>query len=182
MRKSTLSPVVPDPRLLTRRRLLAAGAAVVAGALALTGCTSTAGPPVAGPTPGGPADPDAGLRTSVATAEAALAARYARARAAYPGLRRALAVGDRHASYVAAVLPAAPSASGSPAGPTLAATPPAASAAATLADLEAAERAAAKDRLAQCGRAGDDELARVLALVGAGCAAAAESLRQARRA
>jgi hypothetical protein len=43
-----------------------------------------------------------------------------------------------------------------------------------------AENTAARRRLAQCTGAADPELARVLALIGAGCAAAADLLEASR--
>ncbi len=173
-----MPPASPDPVRVPRRRVLAvAGLGALAGAVALAGCTGgDAGPGPTGSAPGGSpsgsADADVVLRATVAAQESQLAARYAAAVARYPELATTLAVGDRHVSYAAAVGDGSASAP-SPSAP---AVPPRA---AVVGRLRAAEAGAARERLAQCGRAGDPELARVLALIGAGCAAAAAELARA---
>lgn len=180
-----LRPSGSGPGPLGRRRVLLGLSALTLGVGVLPGCTSSPGP-TPPPSPGGPADPDAALRAEVAAAEEALSRKYTAAAAAQPSLTRALGVGARHASYAAAVLPAA---SQSPTGSTAPGTRPTTSptaapptgsggAAGVLTGLAGAERAAAKERIAQCVRASDPDLARVLALVGAGCAAAAQLLKE----
>lgn len=166
-----VSPLRRGP-LVSRRDVLAA---VVAGCgtVLLAGCTGTASSsstPRPGPT--GSADPDAALRTEVAGAEQALAARYAAAAVTNPTLVRVLAVGARHEAYAAAVEPA----TGSPTvtGPAPATSRPAKPVpdAQLLASLAAAERRAAAERVQQCAQAHDPQLVRVLALAGAGAAGA----------
>lgn len=175
-------PVSPQrrPARITRREVLSA---VVGGcgALLLAGCTgspsaSSTGP---GPVPSGSDDPDGPLRATVAAAERALAARYAAAVAARPTLATVLAVGARHDAYAAAVQAASPTPPGTT-GTAAARPPKSMSDEQLLASLAAAEREAAADRVTQCGRAGDAELARILALAGAGAAAARAVLDGAR--
>lgn len=172
---------------VTRRDVLRLSA-VVAGAAALSACTGGGGQPA--PTdPGGPEDPDRGLRAEIGRSEAALIALYA---AAVPRLDGALAakvatLGERHPAYRQAIDPdrladATPtpeqggSASPQPStpAPTLPASPEG-----VLTALREAETAAAEDRARQAVSATDGELARVIVLAGAGSAAAAQVLRRA---
>jgi hypothetical protein len=166
--------------------LLATGALALG---ALTGCTTSsqrgASDPSATP------DPDAQIRAAVAATQTALAARYRATVHAFPSQARALTVGDRHVSYAAAVTAtAAPSASALPTGAQTTLPVPAASvtippvpatAAAAVDALRAAERAAAGTSLEQCLVTVDPELTRIVALIGAGCAAAAAVLDGYRR-
>lgn len=163
---------------ITRRGLFAA--AVGAGAAVLAGCT---GAPSASSTGPGPlptaTDSDGPLRATVAAAELALAARYAAALVARPRLSAVLAVGARHDAYAAAVQPGSPSPS-TPAGADASRPPRSMTDDALLASLAETERETAAQRVRQCARAHDAELARVLALAGAGAAAAGAVLDRAR--
>lgn len=173
-----MPPPQPDAVRVPRRRVLAvAGLGALAGAFAIAGCTAGGdGAPqpsdsTDGGSPSGSADADRALREAAAAQESELAARYAAANARYPELATTLAVGDRHVSYAAAL------------GGDATTTPSGAASATAVPDrdavvrrLQSAEARAARERLAQCAQAGDPELARVLALIGAGCAAAAAEL------
>jgi hypothetical protein len=179
---------------VTRRDVLRLGAVVAgsaAGAALLSACTGGGGQP--SPTePGGPEDPDRGLRADIGRSESALIALYAAAAAALAGrpAERVAAIGERHPAYRQAIDPdrladatpaaeegstqtaSSPSPSSSPVLPTAPAD--------VLAVLVAAERAAAEERARQCVSAVDGELARVIVLAGAGSAAAAEALGRVR--
>ncbi len=176
-----MPPAPSDALRVPRRRVLvAAGLGALTGAAALVGCTSNGdGGPVpsdsgtSGSASGG-ASTDAALRETVAAQELALAARYSAALARYPDLGPTLAVGDRHLSYAAA-LGADPAVGPSP----TAVARPVPARSAVVRRLRSAETQAARGRIAQCGQATDPELARVLALIGAGCAAAAAELGRA---
>jgi hypothetical protein len=168
---------VPDLPLVSRRDMLRLGAVVAAGA-SLAACTTasnTGQKPGTStkPTPGSSEDPDAALRTEVAAAEATLSTLYAELAGSFPAKTAATvaALGTRHVAYRAAVAPAA--------GPLTkpSATARAADPATALGRLRAAEKAAADARAQQSVRAGDSDLARVIALAGAGAAGAAEVLR-----
>ena len=181
------------PNDLSRRDLLRLAAVVCAGA-GLAGCTtaSSSGTPTQ-TDPGGPEDPDRALRVEVAADEARLTALYAAAATVLTGTSatRTAALGERHASYRAAVDPAsvAPSAGGSStasstesesgsasASPTV----PAVTSGTALKVLVAAESAAATARATQSARAIDPELARVIVLAGTGAASASAALSAAR--
>ncbi len=159
------------PPVVTRRTVLVGlGVAALPGLAGLSGCSTPDGAaPGPTPDPSGTAAPDDVLRAEAYGQELALAERYTAARASYPKLREVLAVGDRHRLYAAALAgdaspTASPGATRAPAKRTV------------LAELGRAESEAAEQRLAQCRRAADPELARLLALIGAGCAAAAAQL------
>jgi hypothetical protein len=179
---------------VTRRDVLRLSA-VVAGAAAvasLTACTRDGGAPE--PTaPGGPEDPDRALRAAIGASESALIAMYAAAVPLLTGTQaqRVQRLGQRHAAYRQAIDPdglattsptSTPDPGASPtATPSPAVTPwpaPPASASAALSALREAERTSADGLQAQCVLAVDAELARVVALAGAGSAAAAAELRR----
>ena len=180
---------------LTRRDALrwsavTAGAALLAPALAA--CTSDPGQPA--PTdPGGPEDPDRALRAGIGRSESALVDLYAAAAAALgasDGAAVAL-IGERHKAYRQAIDPddlaslppsALATAEGSssvPPSPTVSpsrTTTLPSTTAGILATLLDAEQTAAASRATECVSAVDPELARVVALAGAGCAGAAAML------
>lgn len=168
----------------TRRRLLAASGTIALGTVALgslAGCTTSTS--TGRPAPSGSIDPDAAVRTAVAVAQTALAARFAATARAYPTLTATLAVGDRHVSYAAAVTATgSPSASALPSASQTALPVPGASpstpavpgtATQAVAALAQAEVAAAAQCLNQSLLTVDPELTRIVTLIGAGCAAAA---------
>ncbi len=181
---------MPNP---TRRDALrwsaaAAGAALLAPALAA--CTTDPGQPA--PTdPGGPEDPDRALRAEIGRSESGLVDLYTAAAAALgaSGGAAVALVGERHKAYRQAIDPddlaslppsalatAEGSASTSPtASPSSTPTLPSGKAG-IIATLLDAEQAAAASRATQCVTAVDPELARVVALAGAGCAGAAAML------
>jgi len=178
---------------LSRRDVLRLGLVVSAGA-GLAACTtaSSSGTPTQ-TDPGGPEDPDRALRAEVGADEARLTALYAAAETVLTGTSatRTASLGERHATYRAAVDPAsasaAPNGSGSPStsqvgsgSPSASATVPAVTAATALKVLVAAEASAATERATQSARATDPELARVIVLAGTGAAAAAAALSAAR--
>ena len=176
---------LPDvPTDLTRRDVLRLGL-VASAAAGLAACTtSPAGTPR--PTdPGGPEDPDRARRAEVGAAEARLSALYARASGLLQGAAstRITAIGTRHEAYRTAVDPAdlagATGASGAT-GPSATPTTTLPTALTAVSVLVAAETAAAAARARQAADAVDPELARILALVGAGEAAAATALATAR--
>jgi hypothetical protein len=189
-RDAATGPAEPRHRLpdvstdLTRRDLLRLGL-VVSAAAGLAACTtSPAGTPK--PTdPGGPEDPDRALRAEVGADEARLSALYARATGVLQGAAstRIAAIGARHEAYRTAVDPAglagATGASGAT-GPSASPTTTIPTTLTAVSVLVAAETAAAAERARQAAAAVDPELARVLALVGAGEAAAAAALASAR--
>jgi hypothetical protein len=180
---------VPPRTSLTRRDALRLGVLAAAGAT-LTACTTASndGSPTTA-SPGGPEDPDRGLRAELAASEQALSDLYAEVAPTLPVVlaTRITALGSRHDAYRAAVDPAgatAPAAGSSPGSITAAAS---ASPARTSGDvafalrrLRTAETAAAAARATQSARATDAELARVVVLTGAGAAGAAEVLRRVR--
>jgi hypothetical protein len=183
--------------LVSRRAVLRASAVGAAGLL-LAACTGGDGGPA--PTaPGGPEDPDRALRAEIGRSETELVELYAATAALVPPATSAAVreLGARHEAYRQAIDPdglatATPTASGTSASaasgtasPTsgagasplpLPTGPLTASAAAAL--LRSAELSAARARVPQSVRAVDEELARVIALAGAGSAAAAEQLRE----
>ena len=182
---------MPATPALTRRAVVRLGGATALGAV-LVACTrgSDLTP---GPTdPGGPLDPDRGLRAEIGAQEAALVRLYAAAVAALPGRQSSAAatIGARHDAYRQAIDPdgiATQSPSGS-ASPTGASSSPAAASpsptptlptapAAIAAVLRTAERGAATARLSQSLRAVDPELARIIVLAGAGAAGDRKSTR-----
>jgi len=178
--------MLPGVQGMTRRTALRATAALVAAG-AVAACTPAPGTP--SPTdPGGPEDPDRVLRATIGSAEQALSALYLRAAAVLPraGAAAVTTLGARHAAYRVAVDPdglatrpptQTPTDSTSPAStPSPAPTYPAVTAANALTVLRDAETAAARDRARQCAQAVDPDLARIVALTGAGCAAAASWL------
>lgn len=177
---------------VTRRDVLRIGAVLAGtagGAALLSACTGGGQP---APTePGGPEDPDRGLRAEIGRSEAALIALYAEAAPRLSGeaAARVAALGERHPAYRQAIDPdrlaeATPTA----ADGSTPSTVPSASAtaslpadqAAVLAALVAAETAAAEERARQSVAAVDGELARVIVLAGSGSAAAAEALGRVR--
>ncbi|MGE0817985.1 MAG: hypothetical protein AB7O74_04905 [Candidatus Nanopelagicales bacterium] len=184
---------MPNP---TRRDALRWSAVAAGGALlvpALAACTSGPGDPT--PTdPGGPEDPDRGLRAEIGRSESELVALYTAAAAALgaSGGAAVATIGERHKAYRQAIDPddlaslppsALASASGSAsasASPSPTRTAPSlpSSRAGILATLLDAEQAAAAARATQCVQAVDAELARVIALAGAGCAGAAAMLQE----
>jgi hypothetical protein len=164
-------------------------AGTAAGAALLSACTGGGGQP--DPTePGGPEDPDRGLRAEIGRSESELIALYAAAAAVLTGreAERVATLGERHPAYRQAIDPdrlaeAAPTAAEGTT-PSTAPTTPApvlpTDPAEVVAVLAAAERAAAEDRARQCVQAVDGELTRVIALAGAGSAAAAAALGRGR--
>jgi hypothetical protein len=161
--------------------------AVVGAAATVAACTNGGGEPA--PTdPGGPEDPDRGLRAEIGRSETALIDLYAAATGVLSGATREVVagLGERHPAYRQAIDPdglatqsptASPTGSASPSPPASPSPAPTVTSATAVAVLLEAESRAAKQRAAQCVRATDPELARVIALAGAGCAAAAEVLR-----
>jgi len=182
---------LPDvPTDLTRRDALRLGF-VVSAAAGLGACTTSA-PRAPTPTdPGGPQDPDRALRAEIGRDEARLSALYVAAAGVLAGsvAARVTELGTRHDAYRRAVDPAGlASASAQPSGssgttgspsPSSAAGPPPVTAATALVVLTAAESAAAAARAAQTSSAVDPDLARIVALVGAGEASAAAALASA---
>ena len=169
---------------LTRRDVLRWSAVAGGGLLlapALAACTSGDGRPA--PTdPGGPEDPDRALRAEIGRAESRLVALYDAATKQLGGTAAPLVagIGARQLATLApsALASGSESASASPsttssALPTL---PP--SKAGIIATLVDAEQSAAAERATQCVTAVDPELARIVALAGAGCAGAAAALRR----
>lgn len=182
----------PTRRDALRWSAVAAGTALLMPSLAA--CTTGEGQPT--PTdPGGPQDPDRALRAQIGREESALVALYGAAAAALGASAGASVaiVGDRHKAYRQAIDPddlasLPPSAlatgdaggSGSPSTsvtPTPTPTLPT-TRAGIIATLLDAEQSAAAERATQCVRAVDAELARVVALAGAGCAGAAQMLER----
>jgi hypothetical protein len=180
---------------VTRRDLLRMSAVVVAGtatAGALAACTRDGGGPA--PTaPGGPEDPDRALRAAIGASETALLGMYAAVVPLLPSTqaRRVERLGQRHAAYRQAIDPdglaTTPPTSSPTASPTAAPSPAVtpwptapASAEVGLAELRRAELASARGLQAQCVLAVDAELVRVVALAGAGSAAAAAELEAVR--
>jgi len=175
---------------VTRRDVLRLSAVVAGGAAvaSLAACTRDGGAPE--PTaPGGPEDPDRALRGAIGTSETALIAMYAAAAPLLSGAQaqRVKRIGQRHAAYRQAIDPdglATASATSTPtssatATPSPAVTPwptPPTTAEAAIEALQQAERASADGLQAQCVLAVDAELARIVALAGAGSAAAAAEL------
>lgn len=183
---------MPNPTRRDALRWSAAAAGAVLLAPALAACTTDPGQPA--PTdPGGPEDPDRALRAEIGRSESGLVDLYAAAAAALgasDGAGVAL-VGERHKAYRQAIDPddlasLPPSALATAEGSGSASPSPTASPSSTptlpsgkagiLATLLDAEQAAAASRATQCVTAVDPELARVVALAGAGCAGAAAML------
>ncbi|MGQ0630217.1 MAG: ferritin-like domain-containing protein [Sporichthyaceae bacterium] len=157
----------------TRRSILAAGTGVgiafLGGGL-LTGCITD--DPLGGPDQTPTPDPDVALRATAVTDKQDLVARYDATLVRFPGLGPTLTTARAdHLAHLARlggeprpVTSVAPT-------PGTSAPPVAASRERAVSELVAAERSAATRRLAQCVRAGDPELARLLAAIG-GCEAA----------
>lgn len=187
----------PTRRDALRWSAVAAGAALLVPAL--SACTNGEGEPT--PTdPGGPQDPDRGLRAEIGRSESELIALYAAAAAALGAPTGAViaAIGERHKAYRQAIdpddlasLPASALASAdatSSATTSTAAVPSPeptpslpSSTSGILGTLLDAEQSAAAQRATQCVQAVDAELARIVALAGAGCAGAAAMLQEAAR-
>jgi hypothetical protein len=180
---------------LSRRDALRWSAVAGGGLLlapALAACTSGDGQPA--PTdPGGPEDPDRALRAEIGRAESRLVALYDAATKKLGGTAAPLVagVGARHQAYRQAIDPdqlatlapsalatGSESASATP-SPTSTALPTLPSSkAGIIATLVDAEQGAAAERATQCVAAVDPELARIVALAGAGCAGAAGMLQR----
>jgi hypothetical protein len=181
------------------RRTVLRGIAAGAVAATLAACTRGSGEPA--PTaPGGPEDPDRALRAEIGRSETELIDLYAATAALVPASAAAQVreIGARHEAYRQAIDPdglatASPSAEATSAATEATATAPSASASASATPvplptaplsvdaaarlLRSAELSTARARVPQSVLAVDEELARVVALAGAGCAAAAEQLR-----
>lgn len=176
-----------DARPLTRRDAVRIGV-LTSGSALLVACTRASGGDTEPTAPGGPEDPDRGLRAEIGTQEGALIALYAAAVAKLSGreAKAVAALGARHDAYRQAIDPdglatASPTGSPSPSTTRPSASPSPSvslpsSSAGIVAALRKAERGAASARLAQSLRAVDGELARVIVLAGTGAAGAAEVL------
>ena len=180
----------PTRRDALRWSAVAAGTALLVPAL--SACTSDPGDPT--PTdPGGPEDPDRGLRAEIGRSESELVALYSAAAAALGASAGATVatIGERHKAYrqaidpdeLASLPPSALASDGSSASASASASPVAtpslpSSRAGILATLLDAEQSAAAQRATQCVQAVDAELARIVALAGAGCAGAAAMLAE----
>lgn len=178
----------PTRRDALRWSAVAAGTALLVPAL--SACTSDPGDPT--PTdPGGPEDPDRGLRAEIGRSESELVALYAAAAAALgqAGGAAVATIGERHKAYrqaidpddLASLPPSALASDGASASatPTPVTTPSLPSSkTGILATLLDAEQNAAAARATQCVQAVDAELARIIALAGAGCAGAAAMLAE----
>ncbi|MBU6245779.1 MAG: hypothetical protein KGP12_11250 [Actinomycetales bacterium] len=151
------------------RRGFLAGAAALAGSMALAACSS------ASPT-SADADADAiAVRAQVADAEAALIAQYATTVAAFPELAAGLQpILREHQAHLAAMGTGLATDASTPVG-----QPPATAAQALIA-LADAERTAAQQRREACVAASDGELARILALIAASEAAHVPALGEIR--
>ena len=172
------------PTDLSRRDVLRLGLVVTAAA-SLAACTTASNGGRAATDPGGPDDPDRGLRALIGRDESRLSALYASAALVLTGAAatRVAAVGARHEAYRQAIDPdrleassavasGTPGATAAPAAPTL---PPVTEATA-LRVLTAAEAEAAAARATQSTSAVDPSLARLIVLAGTGAASAAAVL------
>jgi hypothetical protein len=162
---------------MRRRTLL--GLVALAAAPVAAGCTDSSSPEPAptrpSPTNAPEPDPettDGPLRADVAAAESTLLALYSATLTAHPSLRGTLTpIAEQHEQHLRAMNDAPGSATAAAPPPSVASDP-----AAAVAELIAAERAAADARTQACGQARDVELARLLALIAASEASHAQAL------
>lgn len=162
---------------LSRRALLGLTAASIPVLAACTADDDTSPTPQPSPSPSTDtaAAIDA-LRRQVADQEQALLTRYDATITAHPTLAATLGViGDQHREHRRALIPEAEGSAADPQSPT---SPPLIpeDPAAALAELIAAERAAADERTVACEEAEGADLARLLALIAASEAGHAEAL------
>ena len=159
------------PLRLRRRSVLGLAAAA---AIPLAGCTTESEPgPTISPSPTEP-DPsaDVALQELVVAQESNLLAQYAATIAAHPALATSLApLAQQHQDHLDALQPAQPSADGNRTPSNIPTDPTAA-----IAQLAAAERAAADERTSACEQAIAMDLTRLLALIAASEASHAEAL------
>ena len=162
--------------MMTRRDAVRLAAVVVAGT-SLAACTtaSNTGPQASSstPTPGGPDDPDAQLRLTVAGNEQELGVLYQYVAGLLPTKTAAkvTALGARHDAYSQAISP------GTAVSPATPAPQPGKDPAALVTRLRTAETKTAALRAQQSLAAKDPELARLIVLASTGAASAAEVLR-----
>lgn len=155
---------------VSRRAVLSLATAVpLLAACTAGGDTSPTTSPPPSPTPTeGPVDD--GLLLRVVDAETVLLARYGATIAAHPSLSTSLTViSEQHREHLRALAPTEES-------PPDAFGPVPQDPAAAVAELIAAERAAAEERTTACEEAADIDLARLLALIAASEAGHAEAL------
>lgn len=159
------------PLRLRRRSVLGMAAAA---AIPLTGCTTQNEPvPTSSPSATEP-DPsaDLALQALVADHERSLLAQYAATIAAHPSLASSLApLAEQHQAHLDALQSPPTPTTGNPAASSVPTEPTAA-----IAQLAAAERAAADERTSACEQAMAIDLTRLLALIAASEASHAEAL------